>query len=386
MRYTEGMAGFALALLHRRVLAIVMAIVPLAGASFGGGASLAPTSASGLPPLTSAQLAGQRIIYSYSGPRPPASLVSAIRSGEAAGIILFADNISSPAQIRGVIAGLQRASRSSPLHAPLLILTDQEGGQVRRLPGPPALSEKQIGASASGRRLAGQAGDGAGRNLRAAALNGNLAPVLDVYNRRGNFIDEFGRSYSSNAATAGRLGAAFIAAQQRIGVAATAKHFPGLGAASTAENTDLRPVTLGATLARLRSVDEAPYRSAIAAGVELVMSSWAVYPAVDRRLPAGLSSAVVQGELRGRLHFRGVTITDAISAGALRGFGSLGQRGLLAARAGQDLIICTGTAANVPSAGAAVRNALASALSHGHLSRSAAVQAAERVLALRKQP
>ncbi len=380
------MAGLVLTLLHRRVLTTLMTIAPLAGASFGGGASLAPTADGGLPPLTSAQLAGQRIVYSYSGLRPPASLVSAIRSGEAAGVILFGDNIASQRQIRGVIAGLQRASQASPLHAPLLILTDQEGGEVRRLPGAPLLSEKQIGASVSAARLAGQAGDGAGGSLRGAGLNVNLAPVLDVYNRAGNFIDEYGRSYSSSAATAGRLGAAFIAAQQRTGVAATAKHFPGLGTASTAQNTDLRPVTLGVSLSRLRTVDEAPYRNAIAAGVKLVMSSWAVYPAVDRRLPAGLSPTVVQGELRGRLRFHGVTITDAISAGALGSFGSLGQRGVLAARAGEDLIICTGTAANDPSAGVAVRTAVASALSRGALSRSDAVAAAERVLALRAHP
>jgi len=80
--------------------------------------------------------------------------------------------------------------------------------------------------------------------LAGAGVNANLAPVLDVFRQPGNFIDEFQRSYSSNSAVVRRLGAAFIAAQQRVGVAATAKHFPGLGAARRNQNTDLGPATL----------------------------------------------------------------------------------------------------------------------------------------------
>src|SRR5439155_10463605 len=110
----------------------------------------------------------------------------------------------------------------------------------------------------------------------------------------------------------------------------------------TSQNTDLRPVALHVSLSGLRSKDEAPYPAAIAAGVKLIMASWAVYPALDARHPAGLSSAVIQGELRGRLGYRGVTVTDAIEAGALAAFGSFGNRGVLGARAGMDLVLCSG--------------------------------------------
>ena len=134
---------------------------------------------------------------------------------------------------------------------------------------------------------------------------------------------------------------AFITAQQTTGVAATAKHFPGLGSATTAQDTDTGPVTLTASLASLRAKDEAPYPAAIAAGVKLIMVSWAIYPALDAVYPAGLSPAVVQGELRGHLGYQGVTITDAIEAGALTSFGSYGQRAVLAAQAGMDLLLCS---------------------------------------------
>jgi beta-N-acetylhexosaminidase len=338
--------------------------------------------------LSLQELAGQRVVYAYAGLKPPSSLLAAIRAGEAGGVIFFGPNISSANQLRDVIDQLQRASLASPLHDRLLLLTDQEGGEVRRLPGAPARSEKQIGEAADAVAAAGTAGTGAGRNLRGVGVNVNLAPVVDVYRQPGNFIDEFQRSYSSDPETVAELAASFITAQQRLGVAATAKHFPGLGSASRSQNTDLGLVTLRSSLSTLRTVDEAPYVSAIDAGVKLVMTSWAVYPALDPRLPAGLSPAVIQGELRGRLGFGGVTITDGIEAGALAPFGSVGNRAVLAASAGADLILCATTNPddNTPALGTAARNAIAAALAHGRLARGAAQQSAGRILALRANP
>src|SRR5205814_5573448 len=139
---------------------------------------------------------------------------------------------------------LRQAQQQSPVAAPLLLMTDQEGGLVRRLPGEPKLSEKQIGQSANPAAAASQAGTGAGQNLAGVGMNVNLAPVLDVYYKAGNFIDQFQRSYSSNASVVTSCGMAFISAQQKTGVAATAKHFPGLGSATKSQNTDAGPVTL----------------------------------------------------------------------------------------------------------------------------------------------
>jgi beta-N-acetylhexosaminidase len=277
---------------------------------------------------------------------------------------------------------LQQANLSpaNPVHLPLLLMTDQEGGLVRRLPGPPVLSEKQIGLSASPAAQARRAGTGAAANLRAAGLNVNLAPVLDVYRSAGDFLDQYGRSYSHDPRLVAQLGADFITAQQAGGVAATAKHFPGLGAAAQRQDTDLRPVTLTVPRAGLHGVDEVPYRAAIAAGVKLVMLSWAVYPALDPARPAGLSPAIVQGELRHRLGFRGVTITDALGAGALARFGGIGHRGRLAALAGMDLLLCSD---HQVAEGAQALAGLAAGYRSGQLSRSSAQAAVARILALR---
>ncbi len=289
-------------------------------------------------------MAGQRVIYSYNGLTAPPGLLSLIRHGDVGGVIFFTFNISSPAQIRAVIAQMVAANASPQNPArtyPLLLMTDQEGGQVRRLPGAPLESEAQIGASASPAKQAAAAGAGAAANLRTVGMNLNLAPVLDVYRQPGDFDDQFHRSYSMNPAVVAAAGAAFVKAQQAGHVAATVKHFPGLGAASAHADTDLQPVTINLSAHKLRTVDEVPFRAAFKAGAKLTMVSWANYPGLDPRLPAALSPAIVQGELEHRLGFTGATITDALGAGALRSYGSLQNKTMLAARAGMDALLCT---------------------------------------------
>ena len=159
-------------------------------------------------------------------------------------MIFFGSNISSKTQIASVIKQFEQAASSSPVKAPLLLEVDQEGGLVRRLPGAPLLSEKQIGQSSNPANQAASAGTNAGNNLLSVGMNVNLAPVVDFYRQAGDFYDQYQRSYSMSASTAGALSADFIRAQQATGVAATAKHFPGLASASSTQNTDLRPVTL----------------------------------------------------------------------------------------------------------------------------------------------
>jgi beta-N-acetylhexosaminidase len=330
--------------------------------------------------LTSQQTAGQRVIFSYPGLTVPSTLLQQISAGQAAGVIFFGENISSDAQIASVVQQLRQAQAQSSVPSPLLLMTDQEGGLVRRLPGEPTLSEKQVGQSANPASAASAAGTGAGQNLAGVGMNVNLAPVLDVFYKSGNFIDQYQRSYSSDPSIVTACGQAFITAQQATGVAATAKHFPGLGSATRSQNTDTGSVTLSVSLSTLRAKDEAPYPAAITAGVKLIMVSWATYSALDRHNPAGLSTAVVQTELRSRLGYSGVTITDALEAGSLSAFGSTAQRAVLAAQAGMDLILCS---ARDVTQGQSATTALANALDAGTLGGAAFGAAVDRVTTLR---
>jgi len=336
--------------------------------------------------LSPAQLAGQRVIYSYSGLTPPSALLKLIRHGEVGGVIFFGSNFANTAQFTAAVATLvaNNALAQNPAHDfPLLLMTDQEGGLVNRLPGAPVLSERAIGSlptPAQRAAAATAAGTGANQNLLSFGLNVNLAPVLDVFRAPGNFIDRFQRSYSMNPITVSRLGSLFITAQQATDVAATAKHFPGLGAAAAGQNTDLVPVTITLSKATLQSVDEAPFATAIAVGVKLVLVSWAKYPNLGSARPAGLSSVIVQGQLRRRLGFTGVTITDAIGAGALRANGSIQNRSLLAAQAGMQLIL---SAAQTPTEGTLALAGLQTGLSNGSLSSSGFLATVTQILTLR---
>jgi beta-N-acetylhexosaminidase len=330
--------------------------------------------------LTTQQQAGQRVICSYSGLTPPASLLQQISDGEASGVLFITGNISSESQISSVIQQLVEANQQSPVAAPLLLMTDQEGGEVNRLPGAPAMSEKEIGEASDFQTEAGDAGTGAGQNLAGVGMNMDLAPVLGVYRQAGDFLDQYQRSYSMNANEVALCAESFITAMQQTGVVPTAKHYPGLGAATASQDTDVEPVVLDIPLDTLRSVDELPYQSAIPAGVQVIMVSWATYPALDASNPAGLSSAVVQGELRGYLGYQGVTITDALEAGALENFGTTQQRAVLAAQAGMDLILC---AAGDPTQNQDAVTGLADALQSGQLDQSDFTASVQRITTLR---
>lgn len=335
-------------------------------------------SLAGLTPL---QQAGQRVIFSYPGLTPPDSLLRKIRAGEVGGVIFFGENVSSLAQLGDVVTALKSEHAKSTVATPLILTTDQEGGEIRRVPGAPEQSAKEIGQSTDPLAQAKKAGTGAGENLASIGLNLNLAPVLDVFRTAGNFDDESGRSFSSDPREAGKLGAAFARAQRRAGVGATAKHFPGLGAAGKDENTDLRTVTLTQPLPEIRDVDEFAFEPAIADGVEVIMTSWATYPALDDENPAGLSKKVVQGELRDRLNFRGVTMTDALEAHAVDAFGSDAHRGLLAVQAGMDLLLCS---ARDVEQGTNTAAELAKGLKAGKLGAGQFKNSLQRVMRLRE--
>ena len=327
--------------------------------------------------------AATHVIYSYSGTTLPSSLKSLAAAGKIGGVILFGDNIDNSTP--DAIASLQSAYASSPAYAgvPLLVVTDQEGGEVVRLPGGPSRSEKEIGASSNPTGEATQAGQQAAAALKAYNNNGNLAPVADVFHSPGDFDDQYQRSYSNNSTVAAKCVTAFVGAQQGAGALATAKHFPGLGAAAASQDTDVEPVTINSTLASIRSNDEVPFRAAIEADVDMIMASWALYPALDDVYPSGLSKKWVQDELRGRLGFKGVTITDAIEAGALNGFGvNDGYRAVLASVAGMDLILA---AAQNVSQGEAIVDALVSAIGNGTIDSDTFEAASRRILKMRRK-
>ncbi len=325
--------------------------------------------------LTPAQLAGQRVVYGFPGTTPPPALEARIRRGEAGAVLLLGGNVAGLDGARDLIARLQSIPRPAGLRAPLLVMVDQEGGLVRRLPGPPGRRAEEIGAA--GPASARAAGRAAGRLLEGVGANVDLAPVADVA-RPDSALARDGRLFGTSARAVAAAGTAFADGLRAAGVAATAKHFPGLGAAT--ETTDAAPVRIDLSARELRSVDMAPFAVLIRRGVPLVMVGTAVYPALDPASPAALSRRIATGELRRRLGFRGVAVTDALDTPALAPVGGPGAVAVRAAAAGSDLVMYTGLENGVAAAGA-LRGAVAS----DPRARAASEAAVARVIALRER-
>jgi beta-N-acetylhexosaminidase len=361
---------------RRRRLALGV-LFGLAAAAFALGAALgdsSPPEADVASTLSIPRLAGERIVVGFGGTGVSPALETAIGNGRVAGVVLFAENLPSRAAGRRLIARLQALRRPPALRDPLLVMIDQEGGLVKRVGGAPSASAAEMGRR--GAAFSREQGRRTAANLRELGVNVDLAPVLDVA-RPGGTIAATERGFGSTAEQVAATAVPFAVGLRRGGVAATAKHFPGLGAAP--ENTDFAVERIGLPTHVLKSVDEAPYRAFVAAGGDLVMLSTAIYPALAPG-PAAFSRPIATGELRTRLGFEGVSITDALDTVAVRAFGDPAKSGVAAARAGSDLLLFT---ALVPAEQA--WRALTVKLRQGALDRPEFEAAAQRVLDLRRE-
>ena len=323
------------------------------------------------PALTLRQAVGQHMVFAYDGLEPPPALRRRIARGEAAGVIVFARNVRSSEQLRATMRGLQAIPRPRGLRAPLIVMADQEGGPVRRIPGAPARAAADVTSAAQAR----DDGLAAARTLRGAGVNMNLAPVADVA-RPGSALEGERRIYARSAARVAQLASAFMRGLHAGGVRATAKHVPGFGAATV--NTDDAPARIAAPLGRLRAVDELPFARLVRDRVDAVMLSTAVYPALDER-PAAFSRRWVSGELRDRLGFRGVSISDDLGTPAVAAYGTNGERAARAVRAGIDLPLFSSSYA----ASSAAAEGLLAAAKRGEVGERRVRAVARRVLKLR---
>jgi beta-N-acetylhexosaminidase len=327
------------------------------------------------PRLTAAQLAGQHIVFAFDGLSAPAALLERMAMGEASAVILFSRNIASEEQLSQLVESLHRAQGRQRDRAPLLVMVDEEGGQVTRVPGVALPSAAWFGSRRDA-DLSYRAARSAGAELRRIGVTVNLAPVADIA-RPGSVVERYERAFGRDPALVASLAGASAEGLADGGVVAAAKHFPGFGAALA--STDHQPVTIRRSAAALRSVDMLPFRELVSQGIPLVMVSTAVYPALAAQ-PAALSSTVVQGELRGGLGFGGVVVTDDLETPAMVPLGPPEALAEAAVRAGNDLVVF----AKTYEAGDRAARGLQEALAAGRLSRRALEASAARVLALRQ--
>ncbi len=271
---------------------------------------------------------GETIISRLSGTAASAALLARIRAGQLGGVILFADNFAAgPTTAANTIRQLQHAAHVAGTW-PLLIMTDQEGGEVRRLAAaPPNLAPRQM----TGAQIAHSEGLATGSALRSIGVNVDLAPVADVEQIAGSFLAA--RSFGSSPQLVAQRACAFAQGLSETGVDYTLKHFPGLGTAPA--STDTAPVTVPTAAVTLRA-NYAAYHRCGRGPRTLVMISSASYPSLtDNEIPALDAPEIYRKELH-KARIEAVTISDDMQAGALA---NLEHPALHALRAGLDMLL-----------------------------------------------
>ncbi len=325
------------------------------------------------------QKLGQLIVVEYLGNNYQESGLQYMVTQQYIGGILYQyvnHNFAAPENtVSGMAAFSQRVQQDAKV--PLLLGTDQEGGQVNRLAtfhGPlPSAAEM---AATGNPQYAYNQGAQAAKWLKELGINSNLAPVVDVHTVNPPILQD--RMFGSTPQAVETYAGAFLNGLQQNGVAGCLKHFPGLGAVTSDPHAGLP--TINRSLSELKRIDLAPYQVMIGKNhPAMIMSTDVVMPAIDPTLPAELSPKAINGILRGYLGYDGVVITDGLYMHGISERWSLSQAATLAIIAGNDLIEGPYTTSQVASVVAALKQALQS----GKLTEARIEQSVARILLMK---
>lgn len=288
-------------------------------------------------PLSLDMAVGQMMAASFGGPTVTDGLRHLILDEKVGTVLVFSDNFSDAPSLGRLSAELQAIGRQAGLPAPLLITIDQEGGRVNRVHDGVAALPSQLELGAGGPQAVRQAVANTASGLHALGVQLDLAPVADL---RTNPADAVigDRSYGAEASVVGPLVAAAVTGLHDGGVAATLKHFPGLGGAAGDPHAAM-PID-GESLEHWSATQARSFQAGIDAGADAVMTTAVVVPGLDPTgTPAVFSRAVVTGLLRDRLQFQGVIVTDGLGMGGITTLYSLPDATVASVRAGNDLVL-----------------------------------------------
>ncbi|QRG70498.1 glycoside hydrolase family 3 protein [Brevibacillus choshinensis] len=271
-------------------------------------------------------------------------IADTIKKYELGGVILFRENVGSTDQAVRLVHELQQAAQKFGL----LVAIDQEGGVVTRLQQGTELPGNMALGAARSQTLAWKAGDVIGRELASLGINTNFAPDLDVNNNPDNPVIGV-RSFGEDPQLVADQGIAYMRGLRHNGIVATVKHFPGHG--DTAVDSHLGLPTVPHSLERLSQIELYPFRQAIAAGVDAIMTAHVTFPGLDDTkvrskkdgskiaLPATLSHKVITGLIREQLAFDCVIFTDALNMQAIADHFGPVDAAVRAIQAGADILL-----------------------------------------------
>jgi beta-N-acetylhexosaminidase len=316
---------------------------------------------------------GQMLVVGVGGTEPDYYIEKMLRERNIGGIILHDYNMQSKEQTQAMVSELQKLSIKTSLCIPLIVAVDQEGGRVSSAPWvtyhPPAAAVGQSGDPAQAQRIAKEIG----RQLDAAGVNTDLAPVVDT-----GFGAAIGnRSFGTDPHLVSEMGAAAVRGFEAAGLISTAKHFPNHGAAKVDSHTSL-PV-VDHDMQTVLSYDLPPFKRAVEAGVPMVMVGHLLYPAIDPERPASLSPKAIK-LLRQEVGFDGVIITDDLAMEGAKQGGTVAQAAVKAVSAGADMLIISSPQEQVDAYAAVVRG-----VKQGRISQDQINDSVDRILKLKQQ-
>ncbi len=290
--------------------------------------------------------AGTRVMAGFDGHVANGHVKRLIRDFRVQSLILFKRNVDGPAQVADLVRELQGLALEAGYSRPLLIAIDQEGGRVQRLRAPwtvwpPIRRLGDLNSEDLARRMA----EAIAAELKACGIGVDTNPSNPIIGDR---------SFGRDPEQVGKLAVAFIEAMQGAGIAACAKHFPGLGLTPIDSHLDLPVVEHSRS--RLEDVELRPFKKAIAANVATIMTAHIVVRELDEKVPATLSPAVVTTLLRDELGYKGVIVADDLEMKAVSANWPYAISAVLAAKAGCDLLpVCEHEEAQVAVIEALIR-------------------------------
>jgi beta-N-acetylhexosaminidase len=295
----------------------------------------------------------ERFLLGFPGPELSAELAGLLAGG-LAGVAIYPRNFRNIAELRQLTYAIREAAAR-----PVLIGIDQEGGTKFSLgepftPWPSPAELGRLGDSSLVERMA----RAMARELRAAGVNLNFAPMLDLATNPQSPVTS-GRSFGSDPQHVSKMGCAFLRGLEAEGVLACAKHFPGHGDAAVDPHLDL-PLFDG-TRKRLIGQELIPFAAAIKTGVPLIMTAHILVQRIDSAWPASLSRELLQSILREQLSFDGIILADDLGMGAIARRYENGESAIKTLEAGTDIaMLCHDWAAVAPAL-----EAVAQAISEG---------------------
>jgi beta-N-acetylhexosaminidase len=323
--------------------------------------------------LSLEEAVGQMFVVGVGGTEPDYYIEQMIRERNIGGIILHDYNMQSKEQTQAMVSELQKLSIKTSRCIPLIVAVDQEGGRVSSAPWvtyhPPAAAVGQSGDPARAQRIAEEIG----RQLDAAGVNTDLAPVVDT--GFGAAIGD--RSFGTDPHLVSKMGAAAVRGFEAAGIISTAKHFPNHGAAKVDSHAGL-PV-VDHDMQTVLSYDLPPFKQAVKAGVPMVMGGHLLYPAIDPERPASLSPKAIK-LLRQEVGFDGVIITDDLAMEGAKQGGTVAQAAVKAVSAGADMLIISSLQEQVDAYAAVVRG-----VKQGRISQDQINDSVDRILKLKQQ-